>query len=134
MLRKSFSIVIASLMLIEAFLPATEMDELSKLPVLFTHFAKHQQEDPSISFLEFLQLHYDDANHHDLDHQTHDQFPLSGHQHQAHVQLHYMTITIVEVDAFISLISLHEINTVEYREPASSSLSFSIWQPPKALA
>lgn len=121
-------------MLIESLLPAMEMDELSKLPFLFSHYKKHRQDDPTISFLDFLKLHYLNSDHHDQDHHTHDQFPLSDHQHQAHVQLHYMTLTIAQVNTFIALIPLHEINVVEYREPAVSFLSVSIWQPPKAIA
>ncbi len=46
-------------MVFSAFvLSATPARELLKLPVLLEHFREHRQEDPGISWLSFLILHY----------------------------------------------------------------------------
>lgn len=36
----------------------TELHEFVKLPVLFEHFAEHQERDATVNFMEFLSMHY----------------------------------------------------------------------------
>lgn len=51
---------IASIIIIAVFITShTEVHQLFKLPVLFQHFWEHKAENPSITFIEFLRLHYD---------------------------------------------------------------------------
>jgi hypothetical protein len=40
------------------FNSATELHELFKLPILITHFRHHQQEDKSLTLVDFLKIHY----------------------------------------------------------------------------
>lgn len=42
----------------------TELHEFVKLPILFEHYAEHQQNDSKLNFLDFLSMHYggDDLN------------------------------------------------------------------------
>lgn len=50
---------IASVIIISVFIVShTEVHQLFKLPVLFQHFWEHKAENPSITFIEFLKLHY----------------------------------------------------------------------------
>ncbi len=45
----------------------TELHEFVKLPILFEHYAEHQQRDSKLKFLDFLSMHYwgDDLNDND---------------------------------------------------------------------
>ena len=47
----------------------TELHQLFKRPVLFQHYAEHKQLDDSVSFTEFLSMHYwgNDLNDNDND-------------------------------------------------------------------
>ncbi len=53
-----FTIVLA------LFAQTTELHEFVKLPILFEHYAEHQQRDSKLKFLDFLSMHYwgDDLN------------------------------------------------------------------------
>ncbi len=37
----------------------SELHQLLRIPVLFEHFQEHRKEDPAITFLQFIKLHYD---------------------------------------------------------------------------
>jgi hypothetical protein len=37
---------------------STSIEQLLKLPVLFEHFAEHQQRDPRVNLAAFLSMHY----------------------------------------------------------------------------
>jgi len=37
---------------------STELHQLFKVPVLFKHFAEHQQRDSRVGFVDFLSMHY----------------------------------------------------------------------------
>ena len=37
----------------------TELHQFLKIPVLFEHFSEHRQQDPSITFFQFIRLHYE---------------------------------------------------------------------------
>lgn len=50
------------------------------VPDLITHYQEHKQEDPSIAFLDFLAMHYEQAGHVDTD-GTHEQLPFQHHHH-----------------------------------------------------
>jgi hypothetical protein len=130
---KSVSLLIVTLLLLESFLPAVEQSELSKLPYLFEHFTRHQREDHNMSFLEFLAMHYENQKHHDQDHQNHHKLPFSNHNHQAHVELNFIALTMEPLATFSSLIPLRDIPTVRYVESVPSGMSITIWQPPKSV-
>jgi hypothetical protein len=49
---------ISKFLIIIYLFSATELNQLLKLPVLFSHFIEHQKQDPLISFGEFLYHHY----------------------------------------------------------------------------
>ena len=51
--------VIATIFLAVFMLSATELVQLFKIPVLLHHFKEHRADDPSISFMQFIRLHYD---------------------------------------------------------------------------
>jgi len=53
-MRKSFAIILISLHL----LGNTEANQLLRLPQLLSHFFQHHRQDPSISFFDFVAMHY----------------------------------------------------------------------------
>jgi hypothetical protein len=48
----------AILLLTVYLFSTTELHQLLKLPVVFEHFAEHQQKNKNISLLQFLDMHY----------------------------------------------------------------------------
>jgi hypothetical protein len=52
--------------------------EIFRLPSLLEHFAEHQKENKTISFADFLWLHYMDASHEHSD-SRHEHLPLHCH-------------------------------------------------------
>lgn len=67
------SIQISSLSFIQGGIVAGVM----QLPELIEHFDEHQQEDPSISWLDFLDLHYGNSEHIASGDSEHDALPLN---------------------------------------------------------
>jgi hypothetical protein len=127
------TILLALVMTIESLVPLMEVSELSKLPALWEHYQKHRSENPGMSLLSFLQLHYENPNHHNQDHQTHDSLPFSAthgtHHHNGsfvHLSLTAPSFTVIDRGPAL------EISLPEYTDPFTSSFSVSIWQPPKA--
>lgn len=61
--------VLLYLLLFVVTAEASELDQLAKLPILFQHFAEHQERDKSVSLMQFLAMHYwgDDMNDNDND-------------------------------------------------------------------
>lgn len=58
MLKKSIAIFLVSLYL----LSISEFNQLLKLPLLVQHFIEHQMEDESLTFCDFLGMHYAHVN------------------------------------------------------------------------
>lgn len=60
---------------IGALLPQSDLHELSKISVLLQHFERHQALHPhELSFVDFLRMHYEDADH--MQAENHDGLPL----------------------------------------------------------
>ncbi|HQV53912.1 MAG: hypothetical protein IPH34_04555 [Chitinophagaceae bacterium] len=54
-MRKWVSILFLSIIV----LSHSELHQLLRIPVLIDHFKEHKKEDPSITFIQFIKLHYD---------------------------------------------------------------------------
>ena len=54
----------------------SEMHQFLRIPVLIQHFIEHRHQDPSISLLSFLSLHYIHQFEMDEDHQRDEQLPF----------------------------------------------------------
>ncbi|MCX2480956.1 hypothetical protein OQY15_17760 [Pedobacter sp. MC2016-15] len=67
----------------------TELRELSKLPLLFEHFSEHQQRNPSVTFVDFLSMHYWGDDLDDNDDNRDMQLPFKKLDVHT-VQLHYL--------------------------------------------
>lgn len=130
MLQKCISIVLATLIMAEAFVPGMELHELSKLPALVDHFQNHKQQQPDLSFLAFIELHYQNPDHHEQDSKTHHKLPFSGH-HQVQICAVQLACEDHSICINCNLIPLQNISEVIYKEPVVTDLTASIWQPPK---
>lgn len=45
-------------MLLLVIIDGMALNELVKIPILFSHFLEHKDRDPSIDFISFLSIHY----------------------------------------------------------------------------
>ena len=114
---------------------ATELSQLFKLPLLFEHYKEHQSEDPSLSFLTFLKLHYfDDMNNsQDNDSEKDMKLPFK----HSNISSAFSMISTVQKSAvnFDSkwAAANENKNTGKGQEFIPSQLLADIWQPPKNI-
>jgi len=130
-MKQGVSWVLAILLLAGSFLPPMETHELYKLHALVRHFEKHRGENPDMSFMEFLDLHYSSTPHHHQDHQTHQELPFSCNHHHSNIPAPVMAFVVPHITAPKVLIPLHDIGIAEYEVTVPHGVQSSIWQPPK---
>lgn len=78
-------------------LSATELHQLLQLPVLVAHYRTHWRLDNSVSFGEFLQLHYTDSHPDDKDDGDDRELPFKSAgsiQHLDQSRIHALTLAI----------------------------------------
>lgn len=121
--------VLLYLVLFMVMSEATELDQLAKLPILFQHFAEHQERDRSVSLMQFLSMHYwgDDLNDNDNDRDMQLPFKkLDDH----HTQVYFVpSIRLITDKAFEQPLNT---NTITYNpghipDPALAAL----FRPPR---
>ncbi len=102
---------------------------MMKLPVLVQHFIHHKSLDNSLSFFEFIDIHYNENQ--DSNDQTHDNLPFKSHgcNHMAPLVLvcDFPTYTTFKLPS--KAVTLAGYQEVKY---TSSSLG-AIWQPPQFI-
>ncbi len=59
----------------------TECNQLLKIPVFFAHLHEHRMEDPHISIITFIKLHYFSGNIHDKDYDRDMELPFKTHDY-----------------------------------------------------
>lgn len=108
----------------------TEFNELLKLPLLLEHFSKHNAQNKSLSFSEFLCMHYLDTHDNDGDDDSDRSLPFKSHDNCIHgssfnlyVQTNNIHIKTTETDLQNTL--------SQEKEFFYPSFSANIWQPPK---
>jgi hypothetical protein len=108
------------------------LHQLLKLPVLIEHFVEHKELNPSISFLDFLSMHYTATENHDGDSNSTDtELPFKSHDNCVAMSVSASTPASFESFTFNPL-SVFQNNIPIHTEAhfASSFLS-NIWQPPQ---
>lgn len=108
----------------------TELHQLAKLPILFQHFAEHQQRDNSVSLMQFLAMHYwgDDMNDDDNDRDMQLPFKkIDSHSEQVYFM---STVRMISNTAYIQRLNpgLSEYRAEYFPDPALSAL----FRPPRA--
>jgi hypothetical protein len=120
----------AILFLILHFFASTELHQLVRMPVLLTHFSEHKASTSSLSFFEFLSLHYGDVTNTHESQNAHDQLPFKSN---CEVSLHALWVTIVSTQ------EIPDTQTPVNQSNKTVLPSFvlpcndgnNIWQPPK---
>jgi hypothetical protein len=126
LLRKIFVISLLSIYLISI----TELSQLMKLPVLVEHFIEHKEENNSLSFINFLAMHYSQDGSHDGDQDK--KLPFKSHDGCIN------TIVVAFVSSHFEYPSSKPVFTESksystYTEQFLQSAYLStIWQPPKS--
>jgi hypothetical protein len=123
---------VAILLLSIYMLSFAEFHHFLRIPVLIAHFKEHRQEDPSISFLSFLRMHYVGEIVIDDDYQRDKELPFR----EADCCVTTSTFSCECHDSAIEIAeNSEEINSefILYDEDNHSLLSAAdIFQPPRA--
>lgn len=108
---------------------STELHQLFKVPQLVAHFIHHQKEDGSISFLDFLVMHYNESDE-TADDQQHEKLPFKSH---CTAITHIIVAEVANFNEYTSIEPFtFKKTTMNYKEVFyTSRLTESIWQPPK---
>lgn len=121
----------AAILLFSIYLLSTpQLIELIKLPILVEHFVEHKEKNPTISFLEFLCIHYAHEDVQDADYDKDMKLPFKT--------MCTNTISFVAIIGDFSTFTQHILFTTStnikacYKpfKYASHYLSI-IWQPPR---
>ena len=130
MVKLAIIAFLAVTFLTESLFPNAEVVEFIKVPELLQHFENHRQENPSITFYEFLHLHYGDSQHTQRDLKHHQKLPFSKTHHH-HVAGFQVIQTPEEIKSAIGFTLLRKIDVVLYAENKVSTPVSGVWQPPK---
>lgn len=107
----------------------TELDQLLKIPILIEHFKDHQKQNPSLTFFDFMQMHYDHPKK-DADYKTDRKLPFVSHS------IHFTSIVTLNpifhlaIKKGVPIILKSEISSKRVIDYVNTPLH-SIWQPPK---
>jgi hypothetical protein len=107
---------------------ATELHQLIRLPQLVAHYHEHKQEDPSMSLIGFLQLHYT-ANHPmDNDDNDDNQLPFKTTEAIGHVDF---SINIGRLNLNTQPEFAATINQISHPEGNPCHRVYAIFRPPQ---
>jgi hypothetical protein len=109
----------------------TQLGELFKLPLMAEHFAEHQNENPKISFWNFICIHYMHGEVNDDDFDKDMKLPFKSHNSCSCSSITFLQ-AVPNYDLFYNIFF-----TTTTKTNFGYSFSFipnyfsSIWQPPK---
>jgi len=111
---------------------STELSEMLKFPTLIEHYNEHRNQNESISFFDFISLHYIDSKSHGAEDAHDSSLPFKSHDHcQA---LASMVARLPDGQCELSPMSSPvEKTAVELEVAPCFSYSSLIWQPPKSI-
>ena len=121
--------VLAYLLMLLVLGETTSLNQLIKVPVLYTHFLEHNEHDPSVDFYTFLEWHYWGDDETDQDDDTDMQLPFKKFEHQSLTFLYNFSSKVVLQN--ICWPVTKDFNTdlpQVYFDPALSSL----FRPPRS--
>ena len=119
--------ITVSLLVIFTFIHM-QLVELVKLPMLYTHFLEHKSENHTLSFMDFIHLHYSSDKH--SEGPAHSQLPFKC----VHELMSHNLSFIPDAFNLIAPLDLQVFFTREvslYQEDYSFCLFNKIWQPPR---
>nr|WP_198999489.1 hypothetical protein [Flavobacterium sp. ASV13] len=124
-MKKHLSILFLSVYL----LSVTQLVELIKLPVMVEHYVEHKEQNPNLTFFQFLCIHYQGQDVYDADYEKDMKLPFKSHTNISSVVFYpllqeYKTIQKVNY-------KYKKQNLYTYYFSYSSISLSSIWQPPR---
>ena len=124
-MRKTINILVAIIMLTGI----TEVHQLLKMPQLLSHYRHHKTEDPFISFIAFLKLHYSTQHHpNDNDDQEDNQLPFRSTGNIQHTDVP----VVIRKEITIAIPSfINKTVKISHPEGELSDRSFAIFHPPQ---
>lgn len=125
--KKSIAFILLSVYVFSA----TEFQEFMKLPVLLEHYHEHTAKNISLSFSEFLFVHYAVEHPDDGDSERDAQLPFRQHTDCLALNITGVVPNLVVFD-FNTDVSDSAMNIDGYSDPLFSNLFIAaVWQPPK---
>ena len=105
-----------------------------KLPILFQHFYEHKALDEQMTFLGYLEHHYNNVPHTDNDEERDNQLPFKTHELFANSVVSLALPPSFEVipKKVYQIIPKQKILINNDHIP-NSAFAGKIWQPPKAI-
>ena len=119
-----------SILLLSFYLVSTtELYQLLKIPTLIEHFIEHSGDNPEMTLISFLKMHYDHPVK-DADYQTDQKLPFVTHS--SHLVLVFTVNPNLTVEVKKPIITDHHKKIVSFGNLFyDKDDSNSIWQPPK---
>lgn len=111
---------------------STELHQLLKLPILYEHFQEHHEENNSLSFLDFIAMHYSSNDIHKSDQDEDMKLPFKSPDGCFSASIIAFLPQAIEFEKRLDFFENEPLNNYSYQEFSSSYLS-SIWQPPKLV-
>ncbi len=110
----------------------TELYQLLKLPILMEHFFEHQSQNSSLTFFEFLSMHYSQEDDHDGDIEKDSKLPFKSHSF-CNSSISFIPLNVEVNYTFTELKIFKERKSIInfYTFLVSSSHLKAIWQPPQ---
>ena len=108
------------------------LPELLKLPQLVQHFNEHRMENNGISLLDFLTLHYFNAEHQEKDKTRHKSLPLKSDNCAHHDMMKMRFLAPPSVSEPVEVIFSTKTKPAIIENPFfDSKIRFSVFQPPR---
>jgi hypothetical protein len=107
----------------------TELHQFLRLPVFFVHYQEHRVENPDISLLEFISLHYygPDAN---INYGHDSELPFKEKCPEVSLSI---ALPPEDLAGPTPALFTTDRKEVMFKSPfVASSFQFAIWQPPRA--
>lgn len=123
---KALSLLLSGQLLIAALVPGRSLQELAKVPGLIDHYRHHVADHGSISFLDFLNLHYGSPSH------RHD-------REEHHEELPFKTLTVDISGVFCLPVAMFSRDTSDLlsfsravmRSSSPLEAASYVWHPPR---
>ncbi|RYF25267.1 MAG: hypothetical protein EOO42_04140 [Flavobacteriales bacterium] len=130
-MKKALHILLLSLYL----LSCTELQEITKVPVLFQHYFEHKNLDDKITFLAYIEHHYNDVPHTDNDEERDNQLPFKTHELFAgSVVSPALPPSFEVIPKKVYQILPKQKILINNDHIPNSAFAGKIWQPPKIVS
>ncbi len=107
----------------------TELGQLLKIPLLFTHYFEHKASS-NLSFPKFLEIHYTKTGLRYADDAKDMKLPFKTHQNYSNYTSIFIPQFLLALDKPFA-ISLKKINFLSFQQMLVCFYQKNIWQPPK---